>query len=185
VGGVQHVLLKRTCTCKQWLKHILWCLNLCRHFVLAQESFSCKRLLHGSGAVSNDNSSGFTPTQHFPRFPRLLAAAMATLHDAASVSVPADIDIRTLLAAMAQLMQGMQIQQQQFIQRGGHVPSVLHNGFDHDRLVGGHSSSGRMSLDERYFRRVDEFNNKKVHGKSGEYTLSRPFVKPLRTLPHG
>ena len=67
--------------------------------------------------------------------------------------VPAVVDIQVLLQMMAQLMQNMQnMQQQQSAQHGGQGPS----GFGQD---GGRMPSVRSSLDEKFFRRVDKFNN--------------------------
>ncbi len=90
---------------------------------------------------------------------------MAAVYDAAVVPVPADpvppVDVRTPLNVMLQLMQGMQQQQQQFVNGGGQVPSAM-NG---STVGGGHVPSARAFLDERYVRRVDKFNNKESSWK--------------------
>ncbi len=49
---------------------------------------------------------------------------------------------------------------------GGHLPSGL--GTSGGTVDGGHSPSVKQSLDERYFRRINQFDNKEVLGRKGE-----------------
>ncbi len=127
-----------------------------------------KQIRHGSGAWSNDQ----TPISS-------VASAMAAFN-AADVPVPGDpappqSDVRNFMAMMvegqrqqhaAQLQQPQQQRDQQFLQimqhfsgnmAGGQVPSGRAS---EGKFDGGYVPSVKQFLDERYFRRINKFDNK-------------------------